>query len=128
MSYWEDVDPDGLFLAWFCDEVDLVEIPSLMGAWLYVARSISVRLQESRGWLTALNWTAAILMSVVFLVAGLWKITDPIGAAARLAQAKVARIAQCFHGDYARHGGDVHRRSAADPRVPALGLVARAPC
>lgn len=36
-----------------------------------------------------MNWTAAVLISLVFLVAGLWKITDPIGAAARLAQAKV---------------------------------------
>jgi uncharacterized membrane protein YphA (DoxX/SURF4 family) len=40
-------------------------------------------------WRTAANWTAAILMSVVFLAAGLWKITDPVGAAVRLAQAKV---------------------------------------
>ncbi len=44
---------------------------------------------ERQGWQRGLNWTAAILMSVVFLVAGLWKITDPIGAAARLAQARV---------------------------------------
>jgi uncharacterized membrane protein YphA (DoxX/SURF4 family) len=36
-----------------------------------------------------LNWTAAILISAVFLVSGLWKVTDPMGAAARLAQAKV---------------------------------------
>src|ERR1700683_1674021 len=44
---------------------------------------------ESHRWRTGLNRTAAILISLVFLVAGLWKITDPIGAAARLAQAKV---------------------------------------
>jgi uncharacterized membrane protein YphA (DoxX/SURF4 family) len=31
----------------------------------------------------------AILISIVFLAAGLWKLTDPMGAAARLAQAKV---------------------------------------
>jgi uncharacterized membrane protein YphA (DoxX/SURF4 family) len=53
-------------------------------------------MSESRGWLTALNWTAAILMTVVFLVAGLWKITDPIGAAARLAQARVPESLSVF--------------------------------
>jgi len=41
------------------------------------------------GWKSALNWIAAILTSLLFLAAGLWKITDPISAAARLAQAKV---------------------------------------
>lgn len=40
-------------------------------------------------WKSAINWTAAILIAVVFLVAGIWKITDPIGAGVRLAQAKV---------------------------------------
>jgi len=38
---------------------------------------------------SVLNGIAAILISAVFLVAGLWKITDPIGAAARLAQARL---------------------------------------
>src|SRR5438309_9046040 len=37
----------------------------------------------------ALNWFAAILIAAVFLVAGLWKLTDPTGAAVRLAQARV---------------------------------------
>src|SRR5712671_5627879 len=46
-------------------------------------------LVEQRSWREVLNWTAAILISAVFLVAGLWKITDPIGAAVRLAQARV---------------------------------------
>jgi uncharacterized membrane protein YphA (DoxX/SURF4 family) len=40
-------------------------------------------------WKTTLNWIAAILTSLLFLAAGLWKITDPISAAERLAQAKV---------------------------------------
>jgi hypothetical protein len=35
------------------------------------------------------NWTAAVLIAFVFLAAGLWKISDPAGAAVRLAQAKV---------------------------------------
>jgi len=47
------------------------------------------RLDEQQGWRTFLNWTAAILIAAVFLVAGLWKVTDPSGAAVRLAQAKV---------------------------------------
>jgi hypothetical protein len=46
-------------------------------------------IEKQRGWRTGINWTAAILISIVFLVAGLWKVTDPIGAAVRLAQAKV---------------------------------------
>ena len=41
------------------------------------------------GWKWALNWIAAVLTSLLFIVAGLWKITDPISAASRLAQAKV---------------------------------------
>lgn len=46
-------------------------------------------MEEPERWRVALNWTAAILIAIVFLVAGLWKITDPVGAAVRLAQAKV---------------------------------------
>lgn len=40
-------------------------------------------------WKTAFNWFAAILVAFLFLVAGVWKVTDPTGAAVRLAQAKV---------------------------------------
>lgn len=40
-------------------------------------------------WKTAVNWSAAILIAFLFLLAGLWKVTDPTGAAVRLAQAKV---------------------------------------
>jgi uncharacterized membrane protein YphA (DoxX/SURF4 family) len=53
-------------------------------------------LQTQRGWRTGINWTAAILISIVFLVAGLWKLTDPIGAAVRLAQAKVPESLSVF--------------------------------
>lgn len=35
------------------------------------------------------SWLAAILVAALFLVAGLWKLTDPTGAGARLAQARV---------------------------------------
>jgi uncharacterized membrane protein YphA (DoxX/SURF4 family) len=53
-------------------------------------------LQEKRGWRIGINWTAAILISIVFLVAGLWKLTDPTGAGARLAQAKVPESLSVF--------------------------------
>ena len=51
-----------------------------------------VSLDVPQGWRVALNWTAAILISIVFLVAGLWKASDPIGAAVRLAQARVPEM------------------------------------
>ena len=41
------------------------------------------------GWKTALNWVSAILLAVLFLASGLWKITDAQGAAVRMAQAKI---------------------------------------
>src|SRR6185295_4140250 len=44
---------------------------------------------ELHSWKTAVNWLAAISVSLIFLVAGIWKVTDPTGAAVRLAQAKV---------------------------------------
>lgn len=44
---------------------------------------------EMPGWKTALNWIAAILTSLIFITSGLWKVTDPLGWAARLAQARV---------------------------------------
>lgn len=45
--------------------------------------------EVQHGWRAWLNWTAAILIAAVFLVAGLWKLTDPAGAGVRLAQARV---------------------------------------
>ena len=54
-----------------------------------VAREALASLEEQHGWRAGINWTVAILISIVFLAAGLWKVTDPTGAAARLAQAKV---------------------------------------
>ena len=41
------------------------------------------------GWKATINWLSAILTSLLFIVAGLWKISDPIGAAARIAHVKV---------------------------------------
>ncbi len=54
-----------------------------------VSDEILIPFERLSGWQVALNRTAAILISAVFLAAGLWKITDPTGAAVRLAQAKV---------------------------------------
>jgi len=45
-----------------------------------------VRLQ---GWKFAVNWIAAVLLAVLFLSSGIWKVTDVPGWALRLAQAKV---------------------------------------
>ena len=44
---------------------------------------------ELPGWKTTLSWVAAILLSFLFLLSGLWKVTDPQGAAVRMAQARV---------------------------------------
>jgi uncharacterized membrane protein YphA (DoxX/SURF4 family) len=46
-------------------------------------------LADEHSWPVILNWICAVLISIVFLAAGLWKATDPTGAAVRLAQAKV---------------------------------------
>jgi len=40
-------------------------------------------------WKTTLSWVSAILLALVFLVSGLWKLTDAPGAAVRMAQARV---------------------------------------
>lgn len=44
---------------------------------------------EQPKWQAVAGWCCAILMAVVFLVAGLWKATGPTAAAVRLAQARV---------------------------------------
>ena len=41
------------------------------------------------GWKTASSWIGAILLALLFLVSGLWKLTDAPGAAVRMAQARV---------------------------------------
>ncbi len=51
---------------------------------------------ERKSWQTALNWVSAILIAIIFLVAGLWKATDPVGAAVRLAQARVPESLSLF--------------------------------
>jgi uncharacterized membrane protein YphA (DoxX/SURF4 family) len=40
-------------------------------------------------WKTALNWSAAVLLGLLFLISGIWKITDVGGWAVRLTQAKI---------------------------------------
>src|ERR1700722_9026145 len=44
---------------------------------------------ELPGWKSWLSGTAAVLMAALFLLAGVWKITDAPGAAVRLAQLKL---------------------------------------
>jgi uncharacterized membrane protein YphA (DoxX/SURF4 family) len=50
---------------------------------------ISEPIPRTRGLRSAASWLSALLLAAVFLLAGLWKLTDPHGAAARLAQARV---------------------------------------
>jgi uncharacterized membrane protein YphA (DoxX/SURF4 family) len=44
---------------------------------------------EMPPWRAALGWFAALSVALLFFVSGLWKITDPEGAAVRMAQARV---------------------------------------
>lgn len=44
---------------------------------------------ELPGWKTALNWVAALLLAILFLISGVWKITDAPGAAMRMVEARV---------------------------------------
>jgi uncharacterized membrane protein YphA (DoxX/SURF4 family) len=44
---------------------------------------------ELPSWKTALSWLAAFLLACLFLVSGLWKITDAPAAAIRMVQARV---------------------------------------
>ena len=41
------------------------------------------------GWKTALSWTSAVLLALLFLLSGLWKTGDPIGWAQRISQLRV---------------------------------------
>ena len=50
---------------------------------------LPIILTEQRNWQIILNWICAVLIAIVFLAAGLWKASDPAGAAVRLAQARV---------------------------------------
>jgi len=47
-------------------------------------------------WKTALNWTAAFLLALAFLISGVWKITDAPGAAMRMAEARVPESLSLF--------------------------------
>ena len=51
---------------------------------------------ELPGWKTALSWIAAALVAFLFLVSGLWKITDAPSAALRMAQARVPESLSLF--------------------------------
>ncbi len=57
---------------------------------------------ELPGWKTIAGAVAAVLIAILFVVAGVWKITDPFGAAQRLAQARVpaqlSLVAACLLG------------------------------
>ncbi len=55
-----------------------------------------VPLTEQKNWQGILSWICAILMAIVFLTAGLWKASDPAGAAVKMAQAKVPESLSVF--------------------------------
>ena len=44
---------------------------------------------DAPGWKTVLSWVSAVLLCALFLLSGLWKITDVQGTAVRMVQAKV---------------------------------------
>jgi uncharacterized membrane protein YphA (DoxX/SURF4 family) len=50
---------------------------------------VAISALEPARWKNAVTWLAAILLAVIFLVSGIWKITDAPSAAVRMAQAKV---------------------------------------
>jgi uncharacterized membrane protein YphA (DoxX/SURF4 family) len=51
---------------------------------------------EMPGWKTALSWIAAFLLACLFLLSGLWKITDAPAAAMRMVQARVPESLSLF--------------------------------
>ncbi len=57
---------------------------------------------ELPGWKTTAGAVAAFLLALLFVVSGVWKITDPFAAAQRMAQAKVppnlSLLAACMFG------------------------------
>ncbi len=72
-------------------------------------------------WQNAASWLSAILVAALFLLAGIWKMTDPIEAGARLAQARVPG----FLSEYAAVGFGAAETFAAllilIPRFRKLG-------
>ena len=64
---------------------------------------------ELPGWKTALSWTGAIAISLLFLASGIWKITDAHSAAVRMTQALVPGWAslpaaiEAYRADYAAY-------------------------
>ena len=49
----------------------------------------SMNASMAQPWKSRLSWVSSVLLCAVFLLAGLWKITDVQGAAVRMVQAKV---------------------------------------
>ena len=48
------------------------------------------------GWKAAVNWIAAFLLAVLFVISGVWKITDAPAAAVRMAEARVPESLSLF--------------------------------
>jgi uncharacterized membrane protein YphA (DoxX/SURF4 family) len=54
--------------------------------------SMSYPAVEIPGWKSAVSWVSAILLAILFLASGVWKIADPIGWAARVIQLQVPPV------------------------------------
>jgi uncharacterized membrane protein YphA (DoxX/SURF4 family) len=56
----------------------------------------SLAFMEASRWKSALSWTSAVILAVIFLIAGIWKITDAPAAAVRMVQALVPQQLSLF--------------------------------
>ncbi|MBK5291580.1 MAG: DoxX family protein, partial [Acidobacteriia bacterium] len=54
--------------------------------------SIPYQSVEAPAWKAASSWVSAILLALLFLASGVWKVTDPLGWAARVTQLQVPSI------------------------------------
>jgi uncharacterized membrane protein YphA (DoxX/SURF4 family) len=57
---------------------------------------VAISTLEPARWKNAASWSAAIVLAMIFLVSGIWKITDAPSAAVRMAQAKVPESLSMF--------------------------------
>ncbi|MCU0246341.1 MAG: DoxX family protein [Bryobacter sp.] len=44
------------------------------------------------GWKTTIGWTCAVVLGLLFILSGTWKLTDPMGWSARVVQAKAPAV------------------------------------
>lgn len=54
-------------------------------------RDATLATVEMAGWKSIAGWTCAGLLALIFLVAGVWKLSDPVATATRMVQALIPR-------------------------------------